>query len=281
MSTLRSGRMNRNSMKKFITVLFVMCTVSGLSFARVGQTQSGGGLTIKPGVLSVGVEIGYPPMEYFDVDGKTPIGFDIQLAKAIGEKMGLQVEFVDTAWDGIFAGINTNKYDVIISSVTITQERLEAFNFSKPYIGNAMVIVLSKNSPITVTKPQDIAGYRVTYQAETTADIYATALAEKGVQFTAFEYDKVMNCFDEIRLGRVDVIVVDSLVAFEYLNRDPNLYIAWQGNADETFGICLKKGNDALTTELNKAIDALFADGTIARISQDIFNMDLVSSVNQ
>jgi polar amino acid transport system substrate-binding protein len=255
--------------------------VSGFSFARGTQQQQSGGLTIKSGVFSVGMEIGYPPMEYFDTDGKTPIGFDVQLAKAIGAKLGLQVEFVDTAWDGIFAGVNTNKYDAIISSVTITEERLEAFNFSKPYIGNAMVIVLSKKSPITITKPQDIAGYRVTYQAETTADIYATELAQQGVKFTSFEYDKVMNCFDEIRLGRVDVIVVDSLVAFEYLSRDPDLYIAWQGSADETFGVCLKKGNDALTAEINKTLDALFADGTIAGISQDIFKMDLASSVYQ
>jgi polar amino acid transport system substrate-binding protein len=266
-------------MKKFFLVLFVMCTVCGLSFAKAAQEKQSGGLTIKQGVLSIGMEIGYPPMEYFADDGKTPIGFDVQLAKAIGGKLGVQIEFVDTAWDGIFAGVDTGKYDAIISSVTITPERQAAFNFTRPYIGNAMVIVLSKKSPIKVSNPADIAGYRVTYQAETTADIYATRLAEQGIQFTPFEYDKVMNCFDEIKLGRVDIIVVDSLVAFEYLNRDPDLYIAWQGNADETFGICLKKGNDALTVALNGVLDELFADGTIAAISQDIFNMDLVSSV--
>ncbi|MDR2150505.1 MAG: ABC transporter substrate-binding protein [Spirochaetaceae bacterium] len=268
-------------MKKLTLTVVVWGLAASLCFARGTSQQQSGGLTLKPGVLSIGMEIGYPPMEYFDIDGKTPIGFDVQLAQALGAQLGLEVEFVDTAWDGIFAGVNTNKYDAIISSVTITEERLEAFNFTKPYIGNAMVIVVSRKAALPVTKPEDIAGYRVTYQAETTADIYATRLAQQGVGFTAFEYDKVMNCFDEIKLGRVDIIIVDSLVAFEYLSRDPDLYIAWQGKADETFGICLKKGNDALTSALNGALDALFADGTLAGISQDIFKMDLVSSVKQ
>jgi polar amino acid transport system substrate-binding protein len=245
-----------------------------------GQRQQSGGLTLKPGVLQIGMEIGYPPMEYYDTDGATPIGFDVQLAKALGARLGLEVQFVDTAWDGIFAGVNTNRYDAIISSVTITPERLEAFNFTRPYIGNAMTIVIRKDSALNIRRPEDIAGYRVTYQAETTADIYATRLAETGISFTAFEYDKVMNCFDELRLGRVDIIVVDSLVAFEYIDRDPELFqIVWQGNADETFGICLKKGNEALTAALNTALNELFADGTLVRISRDIFNLDLVSSV--
>ncbi|MDR0597730.1 MAG: transporter substrate-binding domain-containing protein, partial [Treponema sp.] len=71
-------------------------------FAGGGKQQSGG-LTIEEGVLSVGMEIGYPPMEYYDSDGTTPIGFDVSMAKALAEKMGLQVKFIDTAWDGIFA----------------------------------------------------------------------------------------------------------------------------------------------------------------------------------
>ena len=101
-------------------------------FAGGGKQQESGGLTVVKGTLSIGMEIGYPPMEYKDVDGITPIGFDVQLGKALADKLGLQVKYLDTAWDGIFAGVNTGKYDVIISAVTITDERLKAFNFSTP-----------------------------------------------------------------------------------------------------------------------------------------------------
>ncbi|MDR2553313.1 MAG: transporter substrate-binding domain-containing protein, partial [Treponema sp.] len=96
------------------------------------QAKSAGpSLTIKPGVLTVGMAIEYPPMEYYAPGSKTPMGFDVEMAKAIAAKMGLQAEFVDTAWDGIFAGVDTGKYDCVISAVTITDARLAAHNFSK------------------------------------------------------------------------------------------------------------------------------------------------------
>ena len=93
--------------------------------------------TIKEGKLMVGLEIGYPPLEYFDEDGATPIGFDVELATAIADQMGLELELVDTAWDGIFAGVDTDKYDVIMSSVSWTEGRNENYNLSKTYVANA------------------------------------------------------------------------------------------------------------------------------------------------
>jgi polar amino acid transport system substrate-binding protein len=261
-------------------VLGALVLVSGV-FAG-GQRQQSGGLTIESGVLTIGMEIGYPPMEYFDTDGTTPIGFDVQMAKALAAKLGLEVKFVDTAWDGIFAGVNTGKYDCIMSAVTITEERLGAHNFTKPYIGNAQALVLLKGSAVSARTPEELAGLGVAYQAETTSDIYMTQLAEGGLRFTPYEYDKVLNCFDELRNHRVDAIVCDSLVAFDYVApADSPFEIVWQGEAEETFGICLKKGNDALTAELDKALDALFADGTMLKISQDVFKMDMVSAARK
>jgi len=265
-------------MKKTIIAVCALLFASSVLFA-VGKKESGG-LTLQQGVLSVGMEIGYPPMEYFDADGKTPIGFDVSMAKALSEKMGLQVKFVDTAWDGIFAGVDTSKYDCIISSVTINPARQAAHNFSKPYIQNTLAIVLPKGSRRAVKSPDDLKGLNVAYQEETTSDFFMTELAEKGLQFTPREYDKVMYCFDEMKLGRVDAIMTDLLVAYEYVARSDQFEIVWQGGEEE-FGICLKKGNNALTEALNNALDELFADGTMLRISNDIFGMDLVSAVRK
>jgi polar amino acid transport system substrate-binding protein len=262
------------------------CLIAGSLFANAGADTSGqpqsGGLTIKPGVLTIGMEIGYPPMEYFDADGKTPIGFDVSMAKEIAAKLGLRVEFVDTAWDGIFAGVDTRKYDCIMSSVTVTPERQAAYNFTKPYIGNAQALVLRKDSTVTPARPEELGGLRVAYQAETTTDIYMTKLAQSGLAFEPYEYDKVLNCFDDLRLGRVDAIVCDSLVAFDYIAPDDSPFkLVWQGQADEVFAICLKKGNDQLTNAVDQVLDALFADGTIYRISQDVFKMDMVSAARK
>jgi polar amino acid transport system substrate-binding protein len=266
------------NMKKVILAVLAVLLATGVVFAK---GQQSGGTTIKPGVLAVGMEIGYPPMEYLAEDGKTPIGFDVSMAKAIGDKLGLKVEFVDTAWDGIFAAVDTKKFDCIMSSVTITDARLGAHNFSKPYIQNTLAIVIRKDSPLNVTSPQDLAGLGVAYQEETTSDYYMEELAAAGLKFTPFEYDKVMYCFNEMELNRVDAIMTDLLVAYEYIARPNSPFkIVWQGGEEE-FGICMKKGNDALTQAINKALDELFADGTMLKISQDVFGMDLVSAVRK
>jgi polar amino acid transport system substrate-binding protein len=269
--------MKRN---KVIGLVLAGLVLAGGVFAG-GSRQASGGLTIKSGVLTIGMEIGYPPMEYLDESGD-PVGFDVQMANAIAAKLGLKVELVDTAWDGIFAGVDTGKYDCIMSAVTITDERLEKHNFTKPYIGNAQALVLLKGSPITARRPEDLNGLGVAYQAETTSDIYMAQLQSQGLQFTPYEYDKVINCFDELRLGRVDAIICDSLVAFDYIApADSPFELVWQGQADEKFGICLKKGNDALTAAIDKALDELFADGTMLKISQDVFKMDMVSAARK
>jgi ABC-type amino acid transport substrate-binding protein len=93
-------------------------------------------------VLKVGVDDSYPPMEFKDEKNEL-VGFDVDLAKAIGEKLGLQVEFVSTAWDGIFTSLNTDKFDAIISSISVNEERQKNFALTKPYIANAQVIVVS------------------------------------------------------------------------------------------------------------------------------------------
>ncbi|MCL2208838.1 MAG: transporter substrate-binding domain-containing protein [Treponema sp.] len=265
-------------MKKILTVLLVLTAITVLF---TGCSKGSSGLTIKEGVLMVGMEIGYPPMEYLDFDGRTPIGFDVDMAKAIAKKLKLDVEFIDTAWDGIFAGVDTRRFDCIMSSVTITPERLAVHNFSKPYIQNTLAIVMPKNSRHVVRSPEDLTGLGVAYQEETTSDYFMDDLAKGGLKFTPYEYDKVMYCFDDLRLGRVDAIMTDLLVAYEYVARSEVYEIVWQGGEEE-FGVCMKKGNDALTEAIDKALDELFEDGTMLQISRNIFNgLDLVSAVRR
>jgi polar amino acid transport system substrate-binding protein len=229
------------------------------------------GLTIKKGVLAVGVESGYPPMEYYDTDGVTLIGFDIDLTKALAEKLGLEVKYIDTRWEGIFSGLDTNRYDIAVN-ITILPERKRKYNFTKPYIDSFMTIAALKNSRLQIEKPQDIEGFRVSFQGNTTAQYFTEKLKGEGVRFTSFSYDKITNCFDDLKLGRVDLIVVDNIVAFDYAAKENSPFeVLWSGQADEYIGICLKKGNDALTDALDDALDELFADGVMADISQKHF----------
>jgi polar amino acid transport system substrate-binding protein len=251
------------------------------SLAACQSKGEKGDLTIKKGVLMIGMEIGYPPMEYFDEDGKTPIGFDVELGKAIAAKLGLQPEFVDTAWDGIFAGVETGKYDCIMSSVTYTPERAEKYNFSKPYVVNSQFLVVRKDSEVKPMSLEEVPGLRLTFQAETTShELFQEWVDNTGAKVDFFPYDKVMNCFDELRLNRVDVILVDSVVAADYLAKPGNPYeITAEVSNDEVLAVCLKKGNDALTAEIDKALAELAREGTLKEISMKIFGADVVSSL--
>lgn len=100
--------------------------------------------TLTDGKLSFGIEVGYPPMEYMDESGLNPVGFDIDFAYALGKVLGIEVELVVTAWDGIFAGLDKGEYDMVISGVSITPERQEAYEMTEPYISNSLTIVTKK-----------------------------------------------------------------------------------------------------------------------------------------
>ncbi|MDR0248207.1 MAG: transporter substrate-binding domain-containing protein [Oscillospiraceae bacterium] len=97
-----------------------------------------------PGVLSIGADVGYPPMEYYADDGTTMVGFDIDVGEAIAELLGLKAEVIDTAWDGIFAGVERGDYDCIISSVSITPARQAVYLLTEPYVANALCVVVKK-----------------------------------------------------------------------------------------------------------------------------------------
>ena len=236
-----------------------------------------GSLTLKDGVLMVGMEIGYPPMEYFDTDGSTPIGFDVEVAKAIADKMGLEVEYVDTAWDGIFAGVDTDKYDCIISCVSITDSRKEQFNLTKPYVSNHTVLIVPNDSDIDSLEA--LNGHSTAVQAETTSDDYMKEHGDElGVEL--FQYDKVINCFDDLKTGRTDSVFTDSVVAAYYLGDEASNYkTVWENDEQEPIGICLKKGNDALTEKIDETIDELYADGTMKTIAEKYFGTDLTEGL--
>lgn len=262
-------------MKKFVGIL--CSTLLLLCLGSCSKKAEKGEFTIEKGVFKVGMEIGYPPMEYYDTDGKTPIGFDVEMSALLAEKLGLQLECIDTAWDGIFAGLETDKYDAVISAVTVTEERKGSMEFSTPYIGNGQAIILKKDSSLPITKPEDLAGLKVAYQAETTSDFYMEKLAKAGLKFEPCEFDKVINAYDELALGRCDAVISDALVSAAYLGPDSKFKSVWQGDADEFFGIAIKKGNTVLQQKLNDALSELAADGSLKAVSEKIFGANLIS----
>ena len=251
-------------MKKKLLAL-VLCLVLAFSLAACGGKNK---KLLKDGVLAVGIEIGYPPFESYASDGVTPEGLDIDLAHAIGEKLGLEVEFIDTAFDTIFAGIGTN-YDCVISAVTINDQRREEMAFSSPYIKNYQTVVVRADSDLVVTGFESLDGHSVSVQAGTTSNDYMTQFIDSGsLNSTLVPNEKVLTCFTQLENGEVDAVLCDSSVAQNYLAQNPDVYkVAWTQETDaEEFGVAVSKKNTELQSDISKAIDELEADGTLEEI---------------
>ena len=263
-------------MKKIVMAALACSAL--LILASCSKKIEPGEFTIEKGMLKIGMEIGYPPMEYYDADGKTPLGFDIELGKAVAEKLGLKAEVIDTAWDGIFAGLETSKYDCVMSAATITPERLESMEFSIPYVGNGQAVVVRAEGDFKPASLDELAGKTVAYQAETTSDIFMTKLGDQGLKFTPAEFDKVINAYDELKLGRCDAVVSDALVYANYKD-DPAFASTWTGSADEFFGVAIRKGNTDLLDKVNEALKEMIDDGTMKELYVKVFGVDLSDTV--
>jgi polar amino acid transport system substrate-binding protein len=252
---------------------------AGVLCAGCANRRGRAGLTIVDGVLLAGLETGYPPMEYYDAEGGLA-GFDIELTKALAGRLGLEARFADTAWEGILAGLDAGRYDIALN-ITILPERRRNYRFTRPCVESAIAIVTRRGLPVPVKAPEDLAGLRVACQGDTSAEYFAERLERQGVVFAAFSYDKILNCFDDLAWGRVDAVVADSIAAFYFAEKENSPFeVVWQGPSGEYIGICLKKGNDALAGALDAALDGLFEDGTMARLSLSVFGRDLVSPVS-
>lgn len=216
------------------------------------------------GVLNVGCEVGYPPFEDFAEDGTTPKGYDVDIITAVADKLGLKVNIINTAWDGIFAGIGVN-YDVVCSAVTITPERKETMIFSTPYINNYQAVVLLADDPKEIKSFNDLDGMSIALQKETTSDILMSDYKSTGtidIQIVANE--KVTSCFTQLQNGEVDAVVVDSTVADGYINSSKDFKIVYKDESEpEQFGIAMAPGNEALQTAINQALSELEAEGFI------------------
>lgn len=236
-------------------------------------------VTVEEGTLKVGMEIGYPPMEYYDEDGATPIGFDVELAQALADDMGLELELVDTAWDGIFAGVDTGKYDVVISAVSWTEDRSNNYLLSKTYVANAPVIVVPNDSDIADI--QDLDGKSVAVQMETTADYLIQRYVADGLNTDLRQYEKVINAFDELKIGRVDAVCTDSVVAAYYLGDEASNYQnVWEAEEKEPICMCFKKGNDALKDAVETALDNIKANGKLGEIATKYFGSDITADLD-
>lgn len=223
--------------------------------------------------LKIGCNFGYPPFEYYSEDNKEQTGIDIDLGKALAEKMGMQAQIVETPWEGILEGLDKGKYDCVISAVTITGDRTAKYDFSDPYITNYQCIMTRKSAELKPKSPEETAGLKIGVQEETTSDTFISDFAlSNGFEFSRFAYATASDVFDDLEAGRLDALVCDSMVAENYIKTSDIFEMTWIQESDpEEFGVCVKKGNNELLASVNSALAELKADGTLDEIMQKYF----------
>lgn len=225
------------------------CLLALLVFAGAAGAQD---------VLRVGANVAYPPFEFVDENGEYA-GFDMDLIREVGRRLGMQVEIINTAWEGIIPGLVAGHYDVIISAMTITDARAAAVDFTDPYFSTGQVIVVRADDD-SVRTPADLAGKVVAVQIGTTGQFAAERLT--GLR-RIDHYPTTPEAFLALRIGRADAAVVDELVAVQESIANPGvLKVVGTPFTVEYYGIALRKGRDELLRAINRALAQIKADGT-------------------
>ena len=198
-------------------------------------------------------------------DGTTELGLDIDLAKAIGEKLGLEVEFVSTQFDGILDGLELDKYDAVISAVTITAARKEEADFTQPYIENYQCLVTLASNEEAISDIDELSNHSVGFQTGTTSNIFVEDKVNTGdlENVNTNMYDKAMDAFSDLELGRIEYVICDSSVADIYVKNKPDVFkTVWtQTDSPEQFGIAVKKGNTQLLEAIDNVLSELMENG--------------------
>lgn len=271
-------------MKRSISVLVAVCMAIGLILAGCASASPQGTAAAddswtrikEQGYFILGLDDSFPPMGYRD-DNNEIVGFDIDLAREVAERMGVEVRLQPVVWETVTQELNKGTIDVIWNGCTINEERLAVIDFTKPYMDNKQVVVVLKDSPYQTL--EDLSGKKLAIQQGSSAEAALDANAQfKDSLSEIVKFEDNAKAFLDLDSERVDCVAVDVCVYGYYFQQFPDKYRMIEASlGDEQFGVGVRKADDAFTAELQKAIDAVYADGTAGEISKKWFGEDIVS----
>lgn len=233
-------------------------TPEGSQSANDGQTDAAFS-TLKSGKLIMSTNAEFPPYEMTDDNGKY-IGIDVEIAKAIADKLGLKLEILDMDFDAALMAVQNGKSDIVMAGVTVNDDRKLVMNFTDSYATGKQVIIVNKNSTVTV---DNLGEQMIGTQRGTTGYIYASD--DYGDNHVT-AYDNGATAVRALKNGQVDCVIIDSAPAAEYVKANPGLEILETEYVVEDYAIGVTKNNPELLEAINTALAELTADGTIQGI---------------
>lgn len=211
--------------------------------------------TIKTGIVMGGSDTAFPPFEFSDGKGGY-IGFDVDILTAVCKKMGLELEVVPTAWDGIIPALVSERFDMIMSAMSITEERLQQINFSDPYYKNDLAITCPVDKPIT--SAEGLVGKVVGVQVDTTGQFAVEEI--EGVKEIK-KYENIIAALQDLEAGRVEAVVNDEPSNAYQIRGKEKLANTGIIPVDDDYGFGIKQGNDELLAAINLALQELTDEG--------------------
>jgi len=242
---------------------------TAIALAVAAATAVSAGAAWAQDTLRIGTEGAYPPFNMVDENGNLH-GFDIDIANALCAEMNRACTFVKQDWDGIIPGLLAQKYDAIIASMSITEERKQAVDFTNRYYTNKLQFIAAEDRDLTVT-PEGMAGLSVGAQRAT---VSAQWVEENMPEVDVKLYDTQENAYLDLASGRLDAVIADVLVNFEWLQSEAGAGFEFKGEPvfdNDLIGIAVRKGNEDLVADFNAAIDAIVENGTYAEINAKYF----------
>lgn len=269
-------------MKKIIALILAMIMVMALAAcapssdapettaAATGEATETAGeqafTTVEEGKLIMATNAAFPPYEY--IEGNEVVGIDAEIAKAIAEKLGLELVIQDMEFDSIIESVKGGKADIGLAGLTVTEERQEAVNFTESYATGVQVIIVNEDSPITSVDDlfAEGANTKIGVQRATTGDLYTTwDLEEKGLA-TIDRYSKGADAVQALTTSKVDCVVIDNEPAKAFVEAVEGLKILDTEYIEEQYAAAMNKENTALYDAVNNALKELIADGTVQAI---------------
>lgn len=222
------------------------------------------------GVLKIGTEGTYAPFTYHDAAGKL-VGFDVEIGEAVAKNLGVKAEFLEGKWDGLIAGLDAKRYDTVINQVGITEARKAKYDFSEPYIASKAVLIV-KGDNTEIKGFSDLKGKK---SAQSLSSNFGKIAQEAGAELVGTDgFDQSIQL---VLNGRADGTINDSLSFLDFKKHKPDANVkiaAEQENADFS-GIIIRKDEPELLAAINKALEAIKADGTYKQIADKYFGQDV------
>ncbi|BCJ87885.1 basic amino acid ABC transporter substrate-binding protein [Effusibacillus dendaii] len=256
-----------------VASLLLGTTLTACGGGNVGQApapNNGGGSAPQAKEYVVGTDAAYAPFES-ETEKKEIVGFDIDLLKAVADKAGFKVKFVNTPWEGIFTALQNGERDMLISAITITDDRKKDMDFSDPYFEAKQLIAVSKDSKIA--KFDDLKGKKVGVQTGTTGDEVVTKLLGKDSPDIK-RFESTPLALKELQNGGVEAVVADNGVVINYVKNNTAQGFKMVDDPafeKEYYGIAVKKGNTDVLNKVNDGLKKIKSDGTYDKIYEQYF----------